>query len=183
MGPRMPARVLSASFVRTVGERDRIYVTRADGSAVSWAMASYGESLPHDLVHLVVESAFGLAQGFWGRVNAGVDPGAVAREANRKGGRDKYAAYGPDQAELQLAEALANVRWLGEDTSAALAQAAAGYRPAGIEPPPFLTGRLVERLQAVLTGLTHRWRALGAKGALDVEFDPVDPRGGFERLA
>jgi hypothetical protein len=180
----MPAaRGLSASFVRTLGERDRIYVTRTDGSSVSWAMASYGDAPPHDLVHLVVESVFGLAQGFWGRVNGGVDPGAVTREANRRGGRDKYAAFGPDQAELQLAETLANVGWLGEETSTALlAQAAAGYRELGIEPPPFLSVGLVERLRAVLTDLTRRWQALGAKGALDLAFEPSDPQRGFERL-
>src|SRR5918999_3985156 len=103
---------LEATFVRTVGEKDRIYVTRSQGSTVSWVFATYGEALPHDLVHLVVESAFGIAEGFWGRVDAGTDPAAITHEANRKGGRDKYAAFGADQSQLQLAEALANVRWL-----------------------------------------------------------------------
>src|SRR5262245_15116764 len=70
---RAGAAVLKAAFVRTVGERDRVYVTRSDGSQVSWAFPSYGGALPHDLVHLVVESAFGLSQGFWGRVDAGAD--------------------------------------------------------------------------------------------------------------
>ena len=184
----MPAmtqpRVLTATFVRTAGERDRIYVTRADGSEVSWVMASYGESLPHDLVHLVVESAFGLSQGFWGRVNGGADPGAISREANRKGGRDKYAAYGTDQTELQLAEALANVRWLDEEASASLlALAHAGYRQAGLAVPSSATEDLVERLRARLRELTQRWRTLAPKGALTLAFDSADPARGFARLS
>jgi len=52
-------------------------------------VASYGDGLPHDLAHLVVESAFGLRGGFWGRVDDGADPQAINAEANGKGGRDK----------------------------------------------------------------------------------------------
>ena len=73
--------MLKATFVRTAGERDRIFVTRSDGSEVSWSFPSYGEGLPHDLVHWVVESCCGLRWGFWGRVDAGADPDAVARAA------------------------------------------------------------------------------------------------------
>jgi hypothetical protein len=86
--------VLRASFVRTVGERDRIYVVRSDGSEVNWAFPNYGEALPHDLIHLVVEAAFGLRQGFWGRVDAGVDPGAIMADANRRGGSNKFSGFG-----------------------------------------------------------------------------------------
>lgn len=62
---------MRVSFVRTRGARDRIYATRDDGSEVSWSFPTYGEALPHDTVHLVVESILGLRQGFWGRVAAG----------------------------------------------------------------------------------------------------------------
>src|SRR5436190_1128700 len=86
--------VLKASFVRTVGERDRIYVVRSDGSEVNWAFPAYGDALPHDLIHLVVEAAFGVGLGFWGRVDAGVDPGAIMAEANRRGGSDKFSGFG-----------------------------------------------------------------------------------------
>ncbi len=46
---------MQVSFVRTAGARDRIYVRRTSGSEVSWEFPSYGDELPHDLVHLVVE--------------------------------------------------------------------------------------------------------------------------------
>src|SRR5262245_20109080 len=64
---------LRAAFVRIEGKWDRIYVTRGDGTEVMWEFPTYGPELPHDLVHLVVEAAFGIADGFWGRVDAGVD--------------------------------------------------------------------------------------------------------------
>ena len=87
--------MLNASFVRTVGDRDRIYVRRSDGSEVNWVFPTFGDAPPHDMIHLIVESAFGVTQGFWGRVDDGVDPGVISAQANRAGGRNKYAAFGP----------------------------------------------------------------------------------------
>ena len=106
---------LRATFLRTEGQRDRIYVKRSDGSEVSWAFPTYGEGLPHDLVHLVVETVFDLSKGFWGRVDRGADPGRISEEANRMGGANKYSAFGPDQVELARAEALAAARWSDSD--------------------------------------------------------------------
>jgi hypothetical protein len=176
--------MLQASFVRIVGERDRIYVTRSDGSSLSWVFTSYGDALPHDLVHLVVESAFGVRQGFWGRVDGGADPGAISREANRRGGRDKYAAYGPDQTELLLAEALANVRWLDDERTEVLVERAAdGFRQAGRPVSALVSEERVEHLRRVLGDLTGRWRALAPKGTIILEFDAADPARGFAGLA
>ena len=47
--------VLEVAFVRRRGGRDRVYVTRADGTSTGWDFPSYGDWLPHDLCHLVVE--------------------------------------------------------------------------------------------------------------------------------
>jgi hypothetical protein len=174
--------MLEASFVRTAGARDRIYVTRSDGSTVSWAFTSYGEELPHDLVHLVAESAFGVASGFWGRVDAGADPGAISREANRRGGRDKYAAYGADQTELRLAEALANVRWLAADATAdtLVEQATTACREAGVPLPAALSTDRAAQVRATLAGLTDRWRTFVPKGTLVLRFDPQAPQREFD---
>jgi len=56
-------------------------VTRQDGTSTSWDFPSYGDGLPHDLCHLVVESELGLTDGFWGLVDQGVDVGLVNDQA------------------------------------------------------------------------------------------------------
>lgn len=164
---------LRATFVRARGERDRIYVTRSDGTEVSWVFPTYGDGLPHDLVHLVVESVFGLSRGFWGRVDAGADPGRISDEANRMGGKDKYAAFGADQRELQLAEALAAAAWMDEDGLARLVAACetAGH-PLRLDPDD----PRVEAVRHHLGDLGARWSGLVPKGSLTVEFDAAEPQ-------
>ena len=173
--------MLKAAFVRTVGEADRFYVTRSDGSEASWAAPTYGDALPHDLIHLVVESAFGLSRGFWGRVDEGVDPKIVNDQANRKGGAGKYAAYGSDRAELDLAEALATADWSSDTIEVGLAEACARMRAAA---PPPVTVERVREMRSVLGALGARWRArrLRPRGALDLTFDRGAPRRSFEGL-
>ncbi len=95
--------MLRIRFVRTAGQPDRIYVRRSNGSEVSWSFPTYGSQLPHDLVHLIVESEFQIRDGFWGRVDSGIDPSRVNAEANRIGGKDKYAGFGEDLRGLYLA--------------------------------------------------------------------------------
>ena len=169
--------MLKATFVRTAGERDRIYVTRSDGSEVSWSFTSYGDGLPHDLVHWVVESCCGLRAGFWGRVDAGADPAAITAKANRVGGKNKYAAFGPDQAELDVAEALANAGWSRDGVTDDEIRAAVAAECGRLEvPPPELSASQTERIRSTLRDLTQRWQSLLPKGSLSVTFpDPQAP--------
>jgi hypothetical protein len=178
-------RGLKASFVRTVGDRDRIYVVRSDGSKVHWAFPSYGDALPHDLIHLVVEAAFGLAQGFWGRVDAGADPAAIMAEANRRGGRNRYSGFGTALSELQLAEALANPGWLvGEPSTASLREnIIAACRESGLAVPELLSPERIDQVRVVLKHLASQWRGFSPKGAVHLAFDPRDTSGTFDRLA
>jgi hypothetical protein len=178
------AGVLEASFVRVAGQRDRIYVHRSNGAEVSWVFATYGAELPHDLVHLVVEAAFGLRHGFWGRVDAGVDPGRINDEANRTGGADKYRGFGPDRREILLAEGLAAAPWLDPSRSDAERREAIlqSYAGAGIEPPAEEALDRIAEVGEALERLRARWRALGAKGTLRLRFLPEDPRRGFDEL-
>ncbi len=67
--------MLTATFVRHRGGRDHIYVTRADGTVVHWKFPAYGDGLPHDLVHLVVESGLEMRDGFWGLIDRGAGDG------------------------------------------------------------------------------------------------------------
>ncbi|MDI1448108.1 hypothetical protein [Polyangium sp. 6x1] len=175
---------LRAAFVRVPGQRDRIYVHRSDGTEVSWVFPTYGDELPHDLVHLVVEAAFGLKKGFWGRVDAGVDPARINDEANRKGGANKYAGFGDDLAELLLAEALAGARWSSaEDADAAILEViASNCARAGVEAAPVLAPERVREARRVLSRLREQWRAFAGKGTLTLVFDPQDPARGFAAL-
>ncbi|MFT3765879.1 MAG: hypothetical protein QM820_10225 [Minicystis sp.] len=175
---------MEISFVRVRGQRDRIYVRRSDGSEVSWVFPTYGDGLPHDLVHLVVEAAFGLRRGFWGRVDAGVDPARVNDEANRRGGPDKYRGFGDDQREILLAEALAAAPWSdaevsGEGLCEALAE---GARRAGMTPPEAVTPARVVEVRAALAGLAARWRAMAAKGTIALRFTPGEPSKSFAEI-
>ena len=176
--------MLNATFVRTVGERDRIYVTRSDGSVVSWVFPTYGDVPPHDMIHLIVESAFGVTQGFWGRVDAGADPGVIAARANRISGGNKYAAFGDDLSGLQLAEALANPGWLINDNSAEALQnqIVAACRKARVAIPVLLSTERTAQVRTVLRHLARQWRGLNPKGAIQLLFYPQEPRRGFEQL-
>jgi hypothetical protein len=73
--------MLEVTFVRHRGRRDHVYVHRGDGSATDWAFPSYGDGLPHDLCHLVVEDGLGLTEGFWGLVDQGVEVALVRNQA------------------------------------------------------------------------------------------------------
>lgn len=64
---------LRASFTRRRGRRDRVEVTRSDGTSLCWDFPSYGDALPHDLCHLIVEAGLRMTDGFWGFVDQGVD--------------------------------------------------------------------------------------------------------------
>jgi hypothetical protein len=173
MEPRDPLR---ATFVREAGAPDRVYVVRPDGSRVSWSFPTYGDALPHDLVHLVVESAAGLRDGFWGRVARGVDPARVNQLADGATGKlgDKYRAFGEDLRELICAEALAAYPWLVDDAELRDGLLAAWRDGAGAAFPEPDAARIAA-VRAVLERLTARWRALVPKGSLAVEFDPARP--------
>ena len=72
---------MQVSFVRHRGRRDHIYVTRSDGSVAEWEFPSYGDDLPHDLCHLVVEDSLGIAHGFWGLLDEGMDVQLIDNQA------------------------------------------------------------------------------------------------------
>lgn len=168
--------MLQATFVRTAGDRDRVYVTRSDGTELSWSFPTYGDRIPHDLVHLVVEARFGLRSGFWGRVDGGTDPARINAEANRVGGKDKYASFGSDRAELLMAEALANAPWrLKGATHEQILQAVSEEcRRLGV-PTPERFFACATDVQSTLARLGERWRALVPKGAVNATFRTEAP--------
>lgn len=163
---------MQVTFVRHPEAPDRIYVVRDDGSEASWSFPSYGDGLPHDLVHLVLERRFGLRHGFWGRVAAGVDPSRINAMANQKGGKGKYAGFGEDLRELWLAEALAGAPWGMAELSDAelLAMLRANVEAAGTPSPLPLTVELVAELREMLAQTRRQWQVQAPKGALRFSF-------------
>jgi hypothetical protein len=167
---------LTATFVREAGKPDRVYVVRPDGTEVSWSFPTYGDALPHDLVHLVVESAAGLRDGFWGRVARGIDPARVNQMADGAAGKlaDKYQGFGEDLGELLHAEALAAYPWLVDDADLRDGLLAAWKDGTGAAFPAPDAARIAD-VRAALAPLTARWRALLPKGSHAVDFDPARP--------
>lgn len=183
-----PAPALEVTFVRVRGQRDRIYLHRPDGSELSWVFPAHGDGLPHDLVHLVVESAFGLRRGFFGLVAEGVDPVRVNAEANRRTGADKYRGFGEDRRELLLAEQITALPWFpipgaeetDEGREARIADACSAI---GIDVPPSVSPARIGAARVALEQLRERWRAIGEKGAIGLRFLPGDPEEGFAVIA
>jgi hypothetical protein len=96
---------LTVAFVRHRQRRDRIYVTRHDGTSTFWDFPSYGDRLPHDLIHLVVEDSLGIVNGFWGIVAAGVEVTLIDDQATLVAdGRPLVEKPGIDFSDLMRAE-------------------------------------------------------------------------------
>jgi len=149
--------VLTATFVRTRGRRDHVYVVRGDATTVDWAFPSYGDGLPHDLCHLVVEDGLGLHGDFWGLIDGHVDVQLIDNEATLvRRGRPLVEEHGIDLSGLRRAEAaVAAMAGPGVDLDAA----------AGVAPDDVVTA-ITDRLRE----LCHQWRALDNGGAITVVF-------------
>ena len=163
---------MTIRFVRIAGQADRIYVKRSNGSEVAWDFPTFGNEIPHDMVHLVVESLFGLSKGFWGRVDAGVDPKKVNEMANRRGGANKYAGFGENLSELYLAEALAGLSWQLRELTPAdrLAAFRTTCEKLSLTPPPNVTEESLAAAEGRINELRAEWRARLPKGTLELTF-------------
>jgi hypothetical protein len=141
---------LTVTFVRHRGRRDRIYVERPDGSQLSWTFPTYGDRLPHDLGHLVVERALGIDDGFWGLVADGADVALVHNVATLVRDGNPLVKSDVDFSGLRRAEdAVARVS--GMDGSA-------------------VPGEHDESVRARLAELTEEWRNLEDGGAITLTF-------------
>jgi len=159
--------VLEVAFVRRRGGRDRAYVTRADGTSTGCDFPSYGDWLPHDLCHLVVEEELRLKDGFWGLVDRGVEVGLVNNQATliRDG---KPLVEHPEGDLTGLMEAEAAVGALSGP-----AAAEAGGLPAATPP------EAVARIRCRFEALAAQWGALDDGAAITLRFS----RGGSETAA
>lgn len=163
--------MLEAAFVRRRGGRDRVYVTRADGTSTGWDFPSYGDWLPHDLCHLVVEEELGLTDGFWGLVDLGIEVGLVNNQATLM--RDGAPLV--EHAQLDLTGLM--------EAEAAVAAFSGPASTEAVALPLEAVATIRRRLQT----LAERWRALDDGGAITLTFSRqrreaatppgADPRG------
>jgi hypothetical protein len=93
------------TFTKTGKKHNWVRAVRHDGSEVSFPWPDTGGSPPHDLVHGIVERAFGLRSGFWGLVDDGLDVAQVQQAAVRAT-HGLLERLGRDPTELGQAEAL-----------------------------------------------------------------------------
>jgi hypothetical protein len=153
--------VLTASFVRRRAGRDRVYVTRSDGTSLWWDFPSYGDGLPHDLCHLVVEEGLGIANGFWGLVDRGMAVALIDHQPTLvRQGRPLVDDPGVDFSDLIRAEdAVARLGPLAPATNSATAP---------LKDRADQTG--ADEIRRRLRDLGHRWRELDDGGALLLTF-------------
>jgi hypothetical protein len=183
--------MLEVSFVRNRGNRDRVYVTRSDGTTTGWNFPSYGDGLPHDLCHLVVEDGFGLTEGFWGLVDQHVDVGLVNNEPTLvRDGKPLVEQSGVDFAGLtQAEEAVAllaapavEVDQVGEIGVVHLGSPSVGAPPMNeiaeqleFSLPENATPAAIAAIHDRLRELGLRWRSLGDGGSIVLTFSGSRP--------
>ncbi len=185
---------LEVSFVRHRGRRDRVYVSRADGSSTGWDFPSYGDRLPHDLCHLVVEEGLGIVEGFWGLVERGVEVELIDNQATLvRDGKPLVEKVGTDFTDLvAAAEAVALCSSIGVETEEvgsvtvvrldASASGSSGSGPApgadieglgadtGFGFPAGTPPAAVVAVRQRLAELSERWRALGDGEAIVLSY-------------
>jgi hypothetical protein len=128
--------MLEVTFVRRRGARDRVYVIRSDGTSSGWDFPSYGDALPHDLCHLVVENELALVEGLWGLIDQGVDVTVVKNQATlMRNGKALVDEPGVDLTGLVQAEEAVAVL-AGPAVAVDLASCLAVARPGSRRPSP-----------------------------------------------
>ena len=173
----MLASVLEATFVRRRGGRDRVYVTRTDATSTGWDFPSYGDGLPHDLCHLVVEDELGLKHGFWGLVDQGVEVRLVKNQATLILGGTALAEHANfDFTGLMEAEAavalLAGPAAAFPGLDSPIASSAAHDITEQCMPdlPATAKAELVAAINRRLRTLAERWRVLDDGGGIRLAF-------------
>jgi hypothetical protein len=149
---------LRAVFVRRRGQRDRVYVTRTDGSTTGWDFPSYGDGLPHDLCHLVIEDALGLRGGFWGLVDRGTEVALVDNQATlMRDGQPLASHQGADiEGLLEAEQVVARLSGLAGGTD---------------QPTSEAESIATQRLDA----LRHQWGALADGEAITLSYGTASP--------
>ncbi|PKV13100.1 hypothetical protein [Xanthomonas prunicola] len=150
---------LIARRLGATSKYDRLACVRTDGSRCAVDLPRQG-ILPHDLIHLWVESRLGLSDGFIGLVAKGADIDFAGKELHRH--VDPALQMQAGQAE-SVVEALQSQLWSGQFDAAmfhyGLSQACSMR---GVMPPELEGIAPEEDLFVPLTRLGAAWNAMAA---------------------
>jgi hypothetical protein len=168
---------MEVTFVRHRERRDRVYVTRGDTTSAAWDFPSYGDMLPHDLCHLVVEDALGIAGGFWGLVARGVEVALIDGQATLvRDGRPLVEQPDTDFSDLIRAEeAVAMVGPVGRQFEQTITRT--GPTALGFTGPDGATEEGVAVARARLAELGARWRDLEDGDSITLTYGEDEPPG------
>ena len=143
---------------------DHIAVERGDGSRIETRAAHKGP-VPHDAVHLFVESALGLAGGFWGLVAQGRHPEELVELAKAGGHASAARARVPDAGIVELLQAERLVEcyeallWSGGGTREDVLAMAEVACATSFVPCPALSDEVHARITAALDSFAQGWIA------------------------
>lgn len=156
--------ILTISF-RKGTTQDVIVITRADGSRAETTFPKKG-IVPHDAVHVIVESLLGLRNAFWGQVAAGAAPEDVAA-LSKSGGHasaKRAAVPSPEIVELVQAERIVECfeadMWSTPSDSATFLDALRAGCEQSHVPMPAITVPQITHIRAELAALLATWSAL-----------------------
>lgn len=162
----------------TKGEKnDRLDIVRDDQSHVSTVFPHKGP-IPHDFVHLAVESELGFDRGFWGMVAGGHHPEAIQEMAKAAGHASAKRAEVPAahfveaiQAE-RIVEAFEADYWSGGqgDPGGVTYMAEAGCRQSLVPPVESLDESAVIRIRQRIADVGARWTSIGAGEEISVDW-------------
>jgi hypothetical protein len=185
-GEKLLGVALEVSFVRHRDRRDRVYVKRSDSTSTSWDFPSYGDRLPHDLCHVVVEEVLGITQGFWGLVDQGVDVRLIDNQAVLvRDGKPIVQQVGVDFSDLLRAEeavALLSPTGLRTEQVGAVAvvhldstsiakRSATGFESQiGFHLPAGTSEQTISSIRQRLHKLGEQWRALSDGGSITLNY-------------
>lgn len=139
--------------------------TRLDGSCASWCSPGSG-SVPHDLVHWVVEDHFHLSASFYGNIAAGQDHYSVNELAD------------PDSELAQTESLVLNIECeFGVRQGRLHADPATLRGMYGLSFPDFLTSDDLNQILSKLDRLESAWAEMSIGERLEYQFHTSESHG------
>lgn len=148
---------------------DEIEIRRASGTTSRFSFPKKGP-IPHDAVHLFVETTMGLSRGFWGLVLEGAPPEAIQEMAKAAGHASASRAREPDSSIVELLQAERLVEcfeaelWGGASDGDMLRGVAQAACDASFVPMPDLSDTRILSIRDRISEFARAWTA-AAHGA------------------